>query len=117
LKKLDHSASLVPFGHLLRATCIDELPQLINVIRGEMSLVGPRPPIPYEVELYKKHHMARLVATPGITGWWQVSGRAATNFEDMVELDVEYIQQQSVWLDIKIMLLTIPAAVAQKGAG
>ncbi|MCA9925390.1 MAG: sugar transferase [Anaerolineales bacterium] len=115
--KLTNDPRVTSVGRILRKLSLDELPQLWNVIRGEMSLVGPRPPIPYEVELYKPHHMARLAAMPGITGWWQVSGRAATKFEDMVELDVEYIQKQSIWLDLKIMFLTIPAAIAQKGAG
>lgn len=115
--KLTNDPRVTRIGRILRKLSLDELPQLWNVIYGEMSLVGPRPPIPYEVELYKSHHMARLAATPGITGWWQVSGRAATSFEDMVKLDVEYIQKQSVWLDLKIIFLTIPAAIAQKGAG
>jgi lipopolysaccharide/colanic/teichoic acid biosynthesis glycosyltransferase len=115
--KMTKDPRVTRIGRILRKLSLDELPQFLNVIRGEMSLVGPRPPIPYEVELYKPHHMARLTAIPGITGWWQVSGRAATSFEDMVKLDVEYIQKQSLWLDIKIILLTLPAAIAQKGAG
>ncbi len=115
--KMTKDPRVTRVGRLLRKLSLDELPQMLNVIRGEMSLVGPRPPIPYEVELYKSHHMARLAAIPGITGRWQVSGRAATSFEDMVELDVEYIQKQSLWLDIKIILLTIPATIIQKGAG
>ena len=86
-------------GSLLRRTSLDELPQLWNVLLGHMSLVGPRPPIPYEVELYQPHHHDRLRTISGLTGWWQVKGRSATSFEEMVRMDVEYIQQQSLWLD------------------
>ena len=115
--KLSKDPRITKIGKILRKLSLDELPQLLNVLRGEMSLVGPRPPIPYEVELYRPSDMARLAATPGITGWWQVSGRAATSFQEMVELDVEYIRKSSVWMDLKIIMLTIPAAITQKGAG
>lgn len=117
--KMTKDPRVTNIGRLLRKLSLDELPQLFNVLRGDMSLVGPRPPIPYEVELYKASDMARLAAVPGITGWWQVSGRAATSFQEMVDLDVEYIQEKSsVWMDIKIIFLTIPAAIiTQKGAG
>lgn len=115
--KMTKDPRVTKVGKFLRKLSLDELPQLFNVLRGEMSIVGPRPPIPYEVELYKPSDMARLAATPGITGWWQVSGRAATSFQEMVELDVEYIHKSSVWMDLKIILLTIPAAITQKGAG
>lgn len=115
--KMTADPRVTKIGKVLRKLSLDELPQLLNVLRGEMSLVGPRPPIPYEVELYKPKHLERLAATPGITGWWQVSGRAATSFQEMVELDVEYIQKSSVWMDLKIILMTIPAAITQKGAG
>ena len=103
-------------GNFLRKTSLDELPQLWNVLLGNMSLVGPRPPIPYEVELYQYHHHDRLRTIPGLTGWWQVKGRSATSFEEMVRMDVEYIQQQSLWLDIKIIIMTVTAVTYGKGA-
>jgi len=103
-------------GSFLRKTSLDELPQLWNVLLGHMSLVGPRPPIPYEVDLYQPHHHDRLRTIPGLTGWWQVKGRSATSFEEMVRMDVEYIQQQSFWLDIKIIIMTVTAVTNGKGA-
>ncbi|MEM7333414.1 MAG: sugar transferase [Chloroflexota bacterium] len=115
--KMTKDPRVTKVGKVLRKLSLDELPQLFNVLRGEMSIVGPRPPIPYEVELYKSSQMARLAATPGMTGWWQVSGRAATSFQEMVDLDVEYIHKSSVWMDMKIIFLTVPAAINQKGAG
>lgn len=115
--KLTQDPRVTAAGRFLRKLSLDELPQLLNVLRGEMSLVGPRPPIPYEVELYKPHQMKRLAAPPGMTGWWQISGRAATSFQEMVDLDVEYIQKATIWMDLKIIFLTIPAALNQKGAG
>ena len=94
-------------GAFLRRTSLDELPQLWNVLKGEMSLVGPRPAIPYEVEAYQIWHRRRVLeAKPGITGLWQVSGRSRVKFDDMVRLDVRYAMVRSIWLDIKILLLT-----------
>jgi lipopolysaccharide/colanic/teichoic acid biosynthesis glycosyltransferase len=87
------------------------------VLKGDMSLVGPRPPISYEVEQYRPEHLQRLATVPGITGLWQVSGRCETTFEEMVQLDLEYIQQQSIWVDLKILFLTVPAVISEKGAG
>ncbi len=98
---------LTPFGRFLRASSLDELPELINVLRGEMSLVGPRPPLAYEVALYKDWHRRRLEAIPGITGLWQVAGRNRVSFDDLVRLDLEYIERQSLWLDLKILSLTL----------
>jgi lipopolysaccharide/colanic/teichoic acid biosynthesis glycosyltransferase len=115
--KLTKDPRITRAGAFLRKTSLDELPQLWNVIRGEMSLVGPRPPIPYEVEMYRPEHFQRLSTISGITGLWQVGGRANTSFKYMVDLDVEYINKQSFLLDIKILLLTIPVALSQKGAG
>lgn len=114
--KLVADPRVTRIGSFLRKTSLDELPQFWNVMMGQMSLVGPRPPIPYEVDLYLFHHHDRLRTVPGITGWWQVTGRSATNFEEMVRLDVEYIQQQSLWLDIKIIFMTVLAVANARGA-
>jgi lipopolysaccharide/colanic/teichoic acid biosynthesis glycosyltransferase len=114
--KLVQDPRVTRIGSFLRKTSLDELPQLWNVLMGNMSLVGPRPPIPYEVDLYLPHHHERLRTVPGLTGWWQVKGRSATSFEEMVRMDVEYIRQQSVWLDIKIIIMTLTAVVDGKGA-
>ena len=115
-KPLNSGLVITRVGKVLRQTSLDELPQLWNVLLGNMSLVGPRPPIPYEVDLYQPHHHDRLRTIPGLTGWWQVKGRSATSFEEMVRMDVEYIQQQSLWLDIKIIVMTVTAAMNGKGA-
>jgi lipopolysaccharide/colanic/teichoic acid biosynthesis glycosyltransferase len=115
--KLKGDPRITRVGHFLRRTSLDELPQLWNVLKGDMSLVGPRPPITYEVESYSPQHLRRLATVPGITGLWQVSGRCETTFEEMVQLDLEYIQKQSIWIDIKILLLTVPAVFSEKGAG
>lgn len=114
--KLMDDPRVTRVGKFLRKTSLDELPQLWNVLLGDMSLVGPRPPIPYEVELYLYHHRERLKTVPGMTGLWQVKGRSATSFEEMVRLDVEYIQNQSLWLDLKIIFGTVTAVLAAKGA-
>ena len=104
-------------GRVLRKTSLDELPQLWNVLRGDMSLVGPRPPLAYEVEQYKRWHYRRVLeAKPGITGLWQVTGRSQTSFDDMVRLDLRYVQDQSPWTDIKILLATPRAVISGKGA-
>jgi lipopolysaccharide/colanic/teichoic acid biosynthesis glycosyltransferase len=115
--KLTADPRVTRVGRFLRRTSLDELPQLWNVIRGEMSLVGPRPPIPYEVKKYGRDHFHRLAALPGITGLWQVSGRCETTFEEMVQLDLNYIKNQSIWLDLQILLKTLPAVISEKGAG
>jgi len=111
MTKLDERKDprLVPFGAILRATGLDELPQLINVLRGEMSIVGPRPCIPYEYEHYAPHHRQRLNAVPGLTGLWQVSGKNRTTFNQMVEFDIEYANRSSLALDLRIILKTLPA--------
>jgi exopolysaccharide biosynthesis polyprenyl glycosylphosphotransferase len=103
-------------GYFLRSLSLDELPQIINVIKGDMSLVGPRPPLEYEVSLYSAHHKRRLEVLPGLTGWWQVNGRTEKNFEEMVNLDLFYIDNWSLGLDLKILLLTVPAVLSRKGA-
>ncbi len=104
-------------GRILRRTHLDELPQLINVLRGEMSLVGPRPPLPCEVELYEDHHYTRLDMKPGITGPWQVGGRNnITDFEEVVRLEESYIRHWSIWKDVAILCRTIPAVMRMDGA-
>lgn len=103
-------------GRFLRKWSLDELPQIFNVLKGEMSLVGPRPPLPREVEKYNSWHRKRLNVAPGITGIWQVSGRSELSFEQMVKLDLFYIESWSLWLDIKILLKTIPVVLFTKGA-
>ena len=115
--KLTTDSRITRLGAFLRKTSLDELPQLINVLRGEMSLVGPRPPIPYEVENYDVWHRRRLLeAKPGITGLWQVSGRSRVTFDEMVRLDLRYARAWSPWMDIKILLRTPRAVVLGEGA-
>ena len=115
--KLTNDPRITPLGRFLRKTSLDELPQLINVLRGEMSLVGPRPPIPYEVERYDIWHKRRFLAVkPGITGLWQVNGRSRTTFEEMVRLDLKYGESWSLALDIKILLQTPRAILTGEGA-
>ncbi len=114
--KLDQDSRITRVGLLLRRTSIDELPQLINVVKGEMSLVGPRPVPIYEVEGYQPRHFERLHALPGITGYWQVQGRSQVSFEEMVGMDVWYVRNASFWLDLKILALTLPAVLRGKGA-
>lgn len=114
--KVKDDPRITKTGRWLRRTSLDEMPQLFNVIRGEMSIVGPRPPIPYEVEEYEMHHRKRLDMKPGITGLWQVSGRNRLSFEEMVQIDQYYIENWSLWLDVKIILLTLPAMIRGDGA-
>jgi lipopolysaccharide/colanic/teichoic acid biosynthesis glycosyltransferase len=115
--KLAADPRVTPIGRLLRKTSIDELPQLINVLKGDMSLVGPRPPLHYEVEQYQRWHCRRVLeAKPGLTGLWQVAGRSRTTFDEMVRLDLRYARTRSLWNDIKILLATPGAVIAGKGA-
>ena len=115
--KLTADPRVTPLGRLLRRTSLDELPQFLNVLKGEMSLVGPRPPLPYEVEHYRMWHRRRLLAAkPGITGLWQVGGRSRVKFDDMVRMDLRYATSWSVWLDIKILLQTPRAVFFANGA-
>jgi lipopolysaccharide/colanic/teichoic acid biosynthesis glycosyltransferase len=107
----DNNCNIICFGNLIRKTYLDELPQLINVLMGDMSLIGPRPPIPYEVEEYQLWHTGRFDTTPGMTGLWQVSGKNRLTFDQMVRLDIRYIRKQSFWLDLKILLMT-PTTIA-----
>jgi lipopolysaccharide/colanic/teichoic acid biosynthesis glycosyltransferase len=115
--KITNDPRVTPIGRLLRKTSLDELPQFWNVLRGEMSLVGPRPPVPYEFEIYDTWHRRRVLELkPGITGLWQVSGRSSTSFDDMVRLDLRYCRSWSLWLDIKILLATPTAIFSGQGA-
>jgi len=115
--KIQSDPRVTLIGKFLRKTSLDELPQFINVLKGEMSLVGPRPPIPYECDEYKLWHMRRVIEVkPGITGLWQVEGRSSTNFDEMVRLDLKYIREWSLWLDIKLLLKTPWVVLTGKGA-
>lgn len=104
---------LIPFGSVLRVSGLDELPQILNVLRGEMSLVGPRPCIPYECEAYEPWHWRRFDAVPGLTGLWQVSGKNRTTFDQMVRLDIAYSERLNLWWDLKIIFRTLPALWGQ----
>jgi lipopolysaccharide/colanic/teichoic acid biosynthesis glycosyltransferase len=115
--KLARDARVTRFGAFLRSTSLDELPQLWNVLRGDMSLVGPRPPIPYEVERYPVHWFARFAVKPGVTGLWQVNGRSEVSLEEMIELDLEYVQRRSLPFNLWILVRTIPAVLTRRGAG
>jgi exopolysaccharide biosynthesis polyprenyl glycosylphosphotransferase len=115
--KITNDPRVTPVGRFLRKTSLDELPQLWNVIRGDMSLVGPRPPLPYEFESYALWHRRRILEVkPGITGLWQVMGRSRISFNDMVRLDLKYVHQWSIWLDIRILLQTPKAVLMGEGA-
>jgi len=115
--KLEADPRVTPLGRFLRKTSLDELPQFLNVLKGEMSLVGPRPPVFYEVEAYRVWHKARLLAAkPGITGLWQVAGRSRVKFDDMVRMDLRYANNWSLWLDLKILALTPQAVLSGNGA-
>jgi lipopolysaccharide/colanic/teichoic acid biosynthesis glycosyltransferase len=115
--KLSGDDRITRVGRILRVSSLDELPQLWNVVRGEMSLVGPRPPIPYEVEHYPEDWLARFAVRPGVTGPWQVSGRSSLTLAEMVELDIDYVRRRSLWLNLRILLATVPAVLTMRGAG
>jgi lipopolysaccharide/colanic/teichoic acid biosynthesis glycosyltransferase len=117
IHKLVHDSRITRPGKLLRKFSLDELPQFINVLRGDMSLVGPRPAIPYEVDMYKPWHLQRLEAQPGITGLQQVTSRSTADFDEQVRLDIEYVNRRSFWLDIKIILKTPFVIISTRGAG
>ncbi|MEH7308184.1 sugar transferase [Neobacillus drentensis] len=114
--KMKDDPRITKVGKFIRKTSIDELPQLFNVLKGDMSLVGPRPPLPREVAIYTDYDMQRLMVTPGCTGLWQVSGRNSLGFEEMVELDLEYISKRSVLYDVKIIFKTIKVLFGSKDA-
>lgn len=115
--KLKDDPRITRVGKFIRRFSIDELPQLFNVLRGEMSLVGPRPLPVYEVEQFDLWHSERLKFLPGMTGLWQVTARSQVSFDDQLRLDIRYIQNYSIWLDIKILALTLPAVISRRGAG
>ncbi len=115
-RKLVNDPRIIRPGHFLRKLSLDELPQFWNVLRGEMSLVGPRPAIPYEVEMYKPWHLRRLQAQPGITGLQQVTARCTAEFDEQIKLDLEYIEKQSLWLDLKIIFKTPLVVLLARGA-
>jgi lipopolysaccharide/colanic/teichoic acid biosynthesis glycosyltransferase len=114
--KLAQDSRITTVGRLLRRTSLDELPQLLNVLRGDMSLVGPRPVPPYEAAEYTESEAERLAALPGITGLWQVKGRAEVPFVEMIRMDREYVHRQCLWLDLQILVATIPAVLSGRGA-
>lgn len=114
--KIKKDPRITRVGAVLRKISVDEMPQFINVIRGDMSLVGPRPPLPREVDTYNDHQRGRLAVKPGLTCLWQIQGRSNIPFDRWVELDLEYIRCQSLWLDLKILLKTIPVVLKGTGA-
>jgi exopolysaccharide biosynthesis polyprenyl glycosylphosphotransferase len=114
--KIRNDPRITAIGHFLRRSSLDEVPQLFNVLSGEMSMVGPRPQIPTEVALYEPWHRGRLAVTPGITCLWQISGRSHVGFDEWMRLDLEYVRRRSLALDLRILLGTLPAVIARKGA-
>lgn len=116
-RKIVNDPRITRVGKILRKYSLDEFPQFINVLKGEMTLVGPRPPLPYEVELYQPWHYKRLEVPQGLTGLWQVTARSSVDFDEMVRLDLEYIQKQTLWLDLKILLKTPAVVIMGKGGG
>jgi lipopolysaccharide/colanic/teichoic acid biosynthesis glycosyltransferase len=113
--KLSDDPRVTRVGRFIRKTSIDELPQFFNVLRGEMTLVGPRPPLSYEVEYYTPYQWLRLSGKPGLTGIWQVYGRSRVGFQNMVDMDIEYLLHQSFWEDLKLIALTVPVMIQGRG--
>lgn len=114
--KMKNDPRITKIGRFIRKTSIDELPQLINILKGDMSFVGPRPPIPREVEQYDEYQLQRLSVKPGLTCYWQVSGRNNIDFDNWVELDLKYIKERNILIDVKLILMTIPALLGDKNA-
>jgi lipopolysaccharide/colanic/teichoic acid biosynthesis glycosyltransferase len=115
LYKLSVDDRVTPVGRFLRSWSLDELPQLINVLRGQMALVGPRPVIPYEVDMYPDAYLKRFAVKPGLTGLWQVSGRNERTYDEMVSFDIEYAESSSLWLDLRILAKTVPVVLRRQG--
>jgi lipopolysaccharide/colanic/teichoic acid biosynthesis glycosyltransferase len=113
--KMGEDPRVTRVGRIIRKTSLDELPQFWNVLQGHMALVGPRPPVPYEVELYTTHDLLRLSGKPGLTGPWQVYGRSKVSFQEMIDMDIAYLQRQSFWEDIKLIALTVPVMLLGRG--
>jgi lipopolysaccharide/colanic/teichoic acid biosynthesis glycosyltransferase len=116
LEKEKNDPRITRVGRFIRKTSLDEIPQFWNVLVGEMTLVGPRPPVSYEVALYSERDWLRLSGRPGLTGTWQVYGRSAVTFTEMVDMDITYLREQSFWKDLKLIFLTVPVMVLGKGA-
>lgn len=114
--KIENDPRITKVGAIIRKTSIDELPQLINILKGEMSIVGPRPPLGNEVFYYNDYQMQRLLVKPGLTCYWQCSGRSDMSFDEWIDSDIKYIQERNLWLDIKMIFKTIPAVLLKKGA-
>ena len=115
--KLRNDPRITRVGRVLRATSLDELPQIFNVLLGNMSIIGPRPGLPFEVNRYRPRDFGRLVVKPGLTGLWQVKARGRATFQQMIDLDIEYVEESSFWYDVRLLLLTIPAVLCRSGAG
>src|SRR5437868_5137944 len=113
--KIGDDPRITKVGKIIRKFSIDELPQFWNVLRGQMSLVGPRPDLPYVVELYTSHDWLRFSGKPGVTGTWQIYGRSKVSFQEMVQMDVEYLRRQSLWEDSKLIALTVPVMLLGRG--
>ncbi len=116
VRKLINDPRITKVGRILRKTSLDELPQFWNILRGDMSLVGPRPAIPYEIPFYKQWYLKRLQGKPGLTGLWQVTARSSSDFDEMVRLDIDYLENQSIWLDLLIIIKTPFVVISGKGA-
>jgi lipopolysaccharide/colanic/teichoic acid biosynthesis glycosyltransferase len=115
--KMGADPRITGMGKYLRKLSLDELPQFFNVLKGQMSIVGPRPPLPYEYEIYEEWHKRRLAVLPGITGLWQVTSHNTVTFDEMVRIDLGYIKSMNLWLDLKIILMTPIEMIRGKGAG
>jgi lipopolysaccharide/colanic/teichoic acid biosynthesis glycosyltransferase len=116
LYKLEVDPRVTRVGRVLRKTSLDELPQLLNVVKGDMSLVGPRPALPYEAELFSATHRDRFLVAPGVTGLWQICGRSKLPMQQGLDLDLEYVQNRTFWLDLQILIKTLPAVFTADGA-
>lgn len=114
--KITNDPRVTKVGRFIRKTSIDEFPQLINILKGDMSIVGPRPALLSEVEQYSAYQLQRLNVTPGLTCYWQISGRSDINFDEWVELDLKYIRECGIWTDLKIIFKTVPAVLLGRGA-
>lgn len=114
--KMKYDPRITKIGRIIRKTSIDELPQLFNILKGDMSLVGPRPPIPSEVNQYNDYQIQRLMGKPGLTCYWQIGGRNNIDFDEWVELDLKYLKERNIFIDLKIIMMTIPVLLGDKNA-